>query len=59
MGFCSDMMETCSNVKFNTKLFDPEVLVQYNPDIHNMHYVVLNANQLLVFYYSCLLTMNG
>ncbi len=24
-------METCSNMKFNTKLFDTEALVQYNP----------------------------
>ncbi len=29
--FCSDTMETCSNMKFNIKLLDPEVLVQYNP----------------------------
>ncbi len=32
--FYSDTMETCSNMKFNTKLLDPEeALVQYNPGV--------------------------
>ncbi len=31
--FYSDTMETCSNMKFNTKLFDLETLVQYNPSV--------------------------
>ncbi len=31
--FYSDAMETCSNMKFNTKLLDTEAFVEYNPDV--------------------------
>ncbi len=31
VAFYPDTMETCSNMKFNTKLLDLEALVQYNP----------------------------
>ncbi len=37
--FCSDNMEICSNMKFNSKLLDPEALVQ------GLHYSFTNFNK--------------
>ncbi len=31
--FSSVTKATCSNMKFNTKLLEPETLVQYNPGV--------------------------